>query len=165
MVQPRFAPTVTTGITPTLARPTDSMAQIIFWAAFLSAPGHGSMVSAATASLIAGSVVIVDSVATVVSAVIVDSAAIAVSAAMARSAAVASSTAVTDFTAAAEVEDSMAAVAVHMVAVASMEVAEVTAVPSLIAASLTEYERLAARAASRFHFGRGNLALRRAHEF
>ena len=103
------------------------MAQIIFWAAFLSAPGHGSMVSAATASLIAGSVVIVDSVATVVSAVIVDSAAIAVSAAMARSAAVASSTAVTDFTAA-EVEDSMVAVAVHMVAVASMEVAEVTAV-------------------------------------
>jgi len=64
----------------------------------------------------------VDSVATV------DSTAIAVSAAMARSAAVASSTAVTDFTAAAEVEDSMAAVAVHMVAVASMEVAEVTAV-------------------------------------
>ncbi len=92
------------------------MAQIFFWAAFLSAPGHGSMVSAATASLIAGSVVIVDSTA------------IAVSAAMARSAAVASSTAVTDFTAAAEVEDSMAAVAVHMVAVASMEVAEVTAV-------------------------------------
>ena len=96
------------------------MAQIIFWAAFLSAPGHGSMVSAATVSLTVGSVATVDSVATVGSAVIADSAVIVDSTAMAVSAAVASSTAVTDFTAA-EVEDSMAAVA-------SMEVAEVTAV-------------------------------------
>ena len=90
------------------------MAQIILLAACLSVPGRGSMVSAATASLIADSVVIVGSMATGDSGVIVDSMAVA------------NSTAVTDFTAAV-VEDSMAAVAVHMVAVASMEVAEVTA--------------------------------------
>src|SRR4029077_607198 len=146
MCQRRFAPTVTTGITPTLAHPMDSMAQIILLAAFSSARGRGSMVSAAGASLIAtisGAVVdsgaivifvaIVDSEAIVDSVVIVDSmatrdfAVIAYFMAIVASTAVASSTAVTDFTAA-EVEDSMAEVAVPMVAVASTEATEVTAV-------------------------------------
>jgi len=140
MGQRRFAPTVTTGITPTLAHPMDSMAQIILLAAFSSARGRGSMVSAAGASLIAtisGAVVdseaivifvaIVDSEAIVDSVVIVDSMAIADFMAIVASTAVASSTAVTDFTAA-EVEDSMAEVAVPMVAVASTEATEVTAV-------------------------------------
>ena len=126
-VRRRFVPTVTMGITPMLVRPMDTMGQIIFWAAFLLAPVHGSMVSAATASLIAGSVGIVDSeviaafAATEDSAVIVDSTAvIADFMVIVDSTEVASSTAVTAFTAAV-VEDSM-------VAVASTEVAEVTAV-------------------------------------
>ena len=128
MGQRRFAPTVTTGITPTLAHPMDSMAQIILLAAFSSARGRGSMVSAAGASLIATiSGAVVDSEAIVDSVVIVDSMAIADFMAIVASTAVASSTAVTDFTAA-EVEDSMAEVAVPMVAVASTEATEVTAV-------------------------------------
>jgi len=126
MGQRRFAPTVTMDITPTLARPMGSMAQIILLAACLSVPGRGSMVSAATASLIADSVGIAGSAVIVGSVVIVGSMATGDSGVIVDSMAVANSTAVTDFTAAV-VEDSMAAVAVHMVAVASMEVAEVTA--------------------------------------
>jgi hypothetical protein len=102
------------------------MGRTILWAEFLSAPDRGSMVSAAVASLIVtGSAAIVGSEVIATFEAIVDSVVIAVSMAtagsvgMGRSEVAVVSTAVTDFA---------AAVAVHMVAVASTEVAEVTAV-------------------------------------
>jgi hypothetical protein len=127
MVQRRFALTATTGITPTHARRMDTMGRIILPAAFLSAPGPGSMVSMGLASTVATGIGIVDSAVVATFAATGDSAVIADFMAIADSMGEASSMAVTHFTAA-EVEDSMAAVAVHMVVVASTEVAEVTEV-------------------------------------
>ncbi|HET8923869.1 MAG TPA: hypothetical protein VFN26_12850 [Candidatus Acidoferrum sp.] len=52
LAQRLYAPTATTAIILTPARPTDITARIILWAEFSSARGHGSMGSMAVAGMV-----------------------------------------------------------------------------------------------------------------